>query len=112
MRPAAHAVARNGRSIAEWIANAARTSERSATYRAPIVPHDDLWRIVEDAAASPIARAGAALALRADLGAEGRARLRVAADTCAENKLRVALSPSPQRTTKRSPPRSSRSKSL
>lgn len=88
---AADSVARNGRSIAEWIATASKRNERSANYRAQVVPPDELWRIVEDASANPTQRAGAALALRADLDDEGKARLRIAADTCAEQKLRVAL---------------------
>jgi hypothetical protein len=88
---AADAVDRNGRTIAEWIASAAKAHERAANYRAPVVPQDELWRIVEDASASPTERAGAALALRADLDDDGKTRLRIAAGACAERKLRVAL---------------------
>lgn len=85
------AVGRNGRSIAEWIANAKKAHERTANYRQPVVPQAELWRIVEDVAAEPTERAGAALALRADLDDDGKTRLRVAAGACASPKLRVAL---------------------
>lgn len=52
---------------------------------------DELWRTVEDAAASPDARAGAAAALTRSLGDEGRARLRDAARKTAQPKLRIAI---------------------
>jgi len=52
---------------------------------------DDLWRVVEDSAAPPDARAGAAAALGASLGAEGRGRLRDAARKTVQPKLRIAI---------------------
>lgn len=85
---AAAAVNRGGRTTAEWLT---ATKERGATYRRAVVPDDELWSIVEDAAASPTERAGAALALRAELDGDGRDRLRIAAGACAEKKLRIAL---------------------
>lgn len=87
----AEAIGRNGRTIADWIASVRKQHERAANYRTPVVPQDELWRIVEDASANPTERAGAALALRADLDDEGKTRLRIAAGACAEHKLRVAL---------------------
>ncbi len=85
---AAAAVNRGGRTTSEWLA---ATKDRRATYREATVPDEELWNIIEDAAASPTERAGAALSLRAELDDEGRNRLRVAAGACAEKKLRVAL---------------------
>lgn len=85
---AAAAVNRGGRTTAAWLRD---TKERGATYRRAVVPDDELWSIVEDAAASPTERAGAALALRAELDEKGQDRLRIAAGACAEKKLRVAL---------------------
>lgn len=52
---------------------------------------EDLWRVVEDSAAPPDARAGAAAALGPSLGAEGRVRLRDAARKTVQPKLRVAI---------------------
>jgi hypothetical protein len=52
---------------------------------------DELWRIVEDVAAPADARAGAAVALRGGLGAEGRDRLRRIAGTTAFPRLRIAI---------------------
>jgi hypothetical protein len=85
---AAAAVNRGGRTTSEWLE---ATSERRPTYREAHVPDEELWNIVEDAAASPTERAGAALALRRELDDAGRHRLRIAAGACAEKKLRVAL---------------------
>lgn len=87
----AHRLGRGGRSTSAWIEHARSLREDSTTYRAAAVPDEQLWRIVEDAAASPAERAGAALALRRDLDDAGRARLRLAAEACAEDRLRVAL---------------------
>lgn len=52
---------------------------------------DELWRIVEDVAAPPDARAGAAVALRRSLGDEGRARLRKTARVTVQPALRIAI---------------------
>ena len=59
---------RRSRATAARLPSGSRTRkkhERSANYRAAVVPQDELWRIVEDASAAPTERAGAALALRA-----------------------------------------------
>lgn len=88
---AATVVARGDRSTAEWIKDAKTIRERDVSYRQAAVPDEQLWSIVEDASASPTERAGAALALRAELDGDGRTRLRIAAGACAEKKLRVAL---------------------
>jgi hypothetical protein len=50
-----------------------------------------LLRVATDAAAPAATRAGAALALAPAMGDDDRARLRVASETCADPRLRVAL---------------------
>lgn len=84
-------LARAGRGTREWLREVAFASDDHGSFRVPAVPPEALWRVVEDPAAPSSARAGAALALRAGLDEEGRARLCVIADACAASKLRVAL---------------------
>jgi hypothetical protein len=60
-------------------------------YREVQVDSERLWRLLDDPAAAPASRAGAALAL-SSIDAASRTRLRVAAEACAEPRLRVALS--------------------
>lgn len=85
------ALARAGRDTRAWLREVTLASDEHASFRAPAVPPDELWRIAEDPAAASTARAGAALALRSRLDEDGRARLRVLADACAAPRLRVAL---------------------
>jgi hypothetical protein len=87
----APAFGRAGRSTDEWLREVAGATDAQASYRKPAVPPDELWRIVEDTAAAPTARAGAAVALREALDEPGRVRLRAAADACAAPRLRIAL---------------------
>ncbi|MBX3230407.1 MAG: PH domain-containing protein [Labilithrix sp.] len=82
---------RAGRRAEEWLRATQALTEQNATFRTQAVPHEALWRVVEDASAAPTARAGAALALRRELDDAARTRLRVAADACAAPQLRVAL---------------------
>ena len=83
--------ARAGRETDAWLRDVVTAADVNASYRTPAVPPDELWRIVEDTAASPTARAGAAVALRQALDAPGRVRLHALADACAAPRLRVAL---------------------
>jgi hypothetical protein len=85
-------VARGQRSVRAWLAGLQELAglER-ATYRRPVVPAEQFWRIVEDARGAPEVRAGAAVALRSSLDGEGRERLRVASEACASPKLRAAF---------------------
>lgn len=83
--------ARAGRETDEWLREVAGATDAHASYRTPAVPPEELWRIVEDTAAAPTARAGAAAALRQALDDSGRVRLRAAADACAAPRLRIAL---------------------
>jgi hypothetical protein len=85
--PAAARLLRGARSLAEWRASLARTSEVS--YRDAGVSSDDLWQIVHDPSASEEARAAAAVLLRNRPDAPPR--LRIAAESAASPRLRVAL---------------------
>ncbi len=60
-------------------------------YRKAAVNREQLWEVVEGPAADPSARVLAAEALADTLNADDRARLRVAAEHCAEPRVRVAL---------------------
>lgn len=82
---------RAGRELGDWMKAVTGAMEANASFRTQAVPAETLWRIVEDGAAPATARAGAALAMRPTLDADGRARLRVLADGSADPRLRVAL---------------------
>lgn len=84
-------LARGNRSTDEWLREVSLVSDEHASFRTPAVPPDVLWRVVEDPTMASTARAGAAVALRARLDDDGRARLRVLADACASPRLRIAL---------------------
>ena len=83
--------ARAGRDTDTWLRAVVAATGARASFRTPAVPAEALWRIVEDSAAAPTARAGAAVALRDALDDGGRVRLRALADACAAPRLRVAL---------------------
>lgn len=84
-------VERGTRDVRGWIATLRNIgSHATAGYRNLAIA-DELWRIVEDLAAPPDARAGAAVALQPSLGAEGRARLQRVAEVTAQPKLRIAI---------------------
>ena len=77
--------ARAGRATEAWLRDVVSASDANASYRTPAVPPDELWRIVEDAAAPATERAGAAVALRQALdetvaGCEDDEHLRGALD--------------------------------
>lgn len=92
-RPAADYLARRGRTPTEWLRALEAQHERHATFRTPVVPGERLWEILEDASAPPTTRAGAAIALRQEVqeNDEARSRLRVAADACADPRIKHAL---------------------
>jgi hypothetical protein len=88
----ARLVRREGGRTQEWV-RAMRSLVRSEEgYRTGSMPPERLWRVVEDPRADRAARTGAALALAPALDEPGRDRLRAAASSCAEPRLRVALS--------------------
>jgi hypothetical protein len=74
-------------------ADLARAAAGASDYRSPAVTRDQLWGMVEGTEHDAAARTAAARALVSTHGAEGdqTARLRVAAERCAEPRLRVAL---------------------
>ncbi len=78
------------RGVDAWLSGL-RKLARGTGYRDAAVSSDQLWAIVSDPTKGASARAGAAFALRSNLDGEGRERLRVVAQACAEPKLRVAL---------------------
>jgi hypothetical protein len=92
LAPAAGLVARDGRTLAEWLEHLRRLVDASGTsYRTSAIEREQLWRIAEDANAPAASRAGAAVALRIALKPEERARLRVAAEAAAAPEVRAAL---------------------
>ncbi len=90
--PLASFLARSGRAHDEWLGELEKLREGTSTYRSGAIREDDLWRVVDDAAAPPDARAAAAFLLRQDAPREStRLRLRVASEGTASPELRVAL---------------------
>jgi hypothetical protein len=87
----ARALARDSRPIATWIAALRAATARTQTFREEGLSVDELFEVVEDARATHEQRAAAAIALGPHLDDAGRARVRVAAETTAVPKLRVAL---------------------
>ncbi|MBX3234382.1 MAG: hypothetical protein KIT84_38150 [Labilithrix sp.] len=81
-------VARGGRPREEWLASLQR---EEGGFRVASLRQDDLWSIALDPSAAPTARAGAAVVLARAATSEERARLRGAAEACAEPRLRVVL---------------------
>ncbi len=75
----------------QWHARMRELLDRASLYRARALRPDDLWRVVEDPSAQPERRVGAALALSSHCAADDRARLRIAADGCAQDALRTAM---------------------
>ena len=85
-------LARGSRDLDTWVRELqAIGTEDSAGYRGLAIPRERLWEIVENPAADPSAREGAAIALHASLDDSERARLGVLAQSTAAPRLRVAL---------------------
>lgn len=84
-------LARGDRTLADWIRYLRGMGAGAVGPRAPAVPSDVLLRIVEDSRAAPLDRASAAVAAIASGDDDVKRRVRVAADTTASPKLRVAL---------------------
>lgn len=85
-------IARTTQSTREWLAElrAIGTGELATHRVAPVAP-ETLLRVVEDPQAPPPARVAAAVALRSSGDGDAAKRVRVAAETAAHPKLRVAL---------------------
>ncbi len=86
-----HLLARGDRSPRDWV-TALRSvgAGANAGPRTPPVPAEQLLRTVEDAAAPPLVRVGAAVAA-AGVGPDALERVRIAAETTAARDLRSAL---------------------
>jgi hypothetical protein len=85
-------LARAGRGTLDWVRGLRALGEgQGSGYRGIGLTPEHLWRIAEDPSAPRESRVGAALALRPTLDDEGRGRLRVAAESSASPKVRVAL---------------------
>jgi hypothetical protein len=85
-------LARTGRDLETWLRDMrALGAGEMGGYRSPSIPRERLWAVVENPAADPSAREGAALALHATLDADERARLATLAQKTAQPRLRVAL---------------------
>lgn len=82
-------LARGDRDVRSWLEHL--RGLRGEGYRTSATRDDDLWRVIENPSAGADARAGAALLMRPRLDDAGRARIRVASETTASPKLRVAL---------------------
>jgi hypothetical protein len=83
-------VAPGGRTVDRWLREV-RALARARDYREARVDTERLWRMLTDASAPPATRVGAAVALSSANDGETRERLRVASETCADPRLRVAL---------------------
>ena len=85
-------LARTGRDVSTWMREMrALGAGEMGGYRAAAIPRERLWAVVENPAADPSAREGAALALSASLDADDRARLAALAQKTAQPRLRIAL---------------------
>jgi hypothetical protein len=85
-------LARGTRDVETWIRDLTTLGHgEGAGYRVNAIPRERLWEIVENPAADPSAREGAAVALHGTLDDSGRARLRALANETASPRLRVAL---------------------
>lgn len=82
---------RAGRAIEAWRSALADLARRRAAYRGEALSRDELVRILERPETSPEHRVAAALALVDSGEPDAHARIRVAADACANDRLRVAL---------------------
>jgi hypothetical protein len=84
------ALARGPRSVTAWREELRVLAARGG-YRAAAISREDLVEVLEDPTAPAERRVGAALALAGTDDDATRERLRIAADTCASPRLRVAL---------------------
>lgn len=89
--PIADALDPGARSLAAWRGDLAKVLERGERYRRAAIEAQDLVDLIDDPTAPPKLRVGAALALRGRNAPEDRARIRVAAEACADPRTREAL---------------------
>ena len=82
---------RGGRPIAAWRAALAAQLERQSSYRETPLTREQLFAVLESAAAPAERRLAAAVSLSAAGDAEIATRIRVAAEACARPRVRIAL---------------------
>jgi hypothetical protein len=82
---------RNGRSARAWRDALRDALATAGGYRAEALDPNGVVRVLESPAAPVERRIGAALALAASMGDEGRTRICVAAAACANPRVRIAL---------------------
>ena len=87
----AELLSRGDRSLEAWRAGLGRLLQRGAQYRSAAIAEHDVLGVLEDPAARPALRIGAALALRESADPEARRRVRLAAAACADEETRAAL---------------------
>jgi hypothetical protein len=93
-----------GRTLPAWREALSRLRRADGEYRRAQVRDDALLAVLEDGAAPAKLRLGAALALReGDAPAEARARVRIAAETSADEELRAALEAAAEEKVKEAP---------
>jgi hypothetical protein len=80
---------RQGRPVAAWLRGVRALAQGDAGYRHLRVDRDALAALLDDGAATAEHRIAAAAALASDEG--GKRRVRVAAEACADDRLRLAL---------------------
>lgn len=81
---------RGAKDLGEWRQSLRGLLEGSG-YRSQSLGKEDLLRVVEDPGQPARMRVAAAVALESKAGPEERRRIRVAAETCASPKVRIAL---------------------
>jgi hypothetical protein len=82
---------RQGRSLTEWIRDMRALHAGAEGYRSAGAVDDELWAVLEDAAATPNERAAAAIALAVRADEEAQQRLRAVADATANPPLQEAI---------------------
>lgn len=82
---------RNGRAVVDWRAAMRQLLVAPEGYRAQAVTRDALVDVLESPAAPVERRLAAAMALAHGEDGDGRTRIRVVAEACADERVRVAL---------------------
>jgi hypothetical protein len=82
---------RDGRPVAAWIADLRALSGGALGYRQAALAREDLIDVVKDGAAPADRRIAAAVVLSSHRDVETRTALRIAADTCVDERLRAVL---------------------
>lgn len=89
--PVAEVLDPGERELPAWREALSRLLRAEGRYRSAAVDLEDVADVLEDPAAPPRLRIGAALALRGSDEPRARVRVRLAAEACAEDRVRAAL---------------------